>query len=394
LKKIISLLFIGLPLLARADYWTQKSSYFYSVSGATGFAIGNTGYFGTGIFNGNPINVFRAYNPAANTWAVKTSFAGILRFRATGISIDSLGYIGMGIGVNNDLQDWWQYSPSTNAWTQKADFGGGAIRDAAGFSIGSYGYVATGGVNYSNQLWRFDPANNSWMQMTNFGGAGRQLAIAFAADGKGYVGTGYNGNTLSDFWAYDPLTNSWSQKAALPGLSRYAASGFSIGNRGYIGMGFHSSYALQDFWEYYMATNTWNQKADYSGGDIQFAAHFSIGNKGYVGTGMDGGNNSTPSFWQYTPDTVTGISDNEFTIRDFSISPNPANEVITINFPAQLKTPVDIVITDINGKKIFETQASSIANQSKISVTDFSKGIYFVTFDNGKEKAVKKFIKI
>ncbi|HKR04490.1 MAG TPA: T9SS type A sorting domain-containing protein [Bacteroidia bacterium] len=402
MKKISALILICFTLIAKADYWTQKASFGYAMAGAAGFAIGNTGYIGTGVLNTLPVNLFRAYNPATNFWTSKAMFGGLVRCRGTGISIDSLGYIGLGIGLNNDLQDWWQYNPATNTWTQKADFGGGPTRDVASFSIGSFGYVATGGVNYSNQLWRYDPASNAWMQMTNFGGAGRQLAVGFAADGKGYVGTGFNGTSLSDFWQYDPLSDSWSQKAGLPASARWAATGFSIGNKGYIGMGIQNFTAFQDFWEYNTVTNSWLQKAVYGGGGIHFAAQFSIGNKGYAGTGMDGGNNLSNSFWEYTPGNTTGITESQDSGTRFQVYPNPAKELIVINYSLIKKEDLEITITDVQGQKIYieQHEAQKPESETKINISNFSSGIYFVEISHaclpvrqGKPRMVKKFVK-
>jgi hypothetical protein len=50
-------------------------------------------------------------------------------------------------------------------------------------------------------------------------------------------------------------------------------------------------------------------------------------------------------------------------------------------------------VTDVNGKRIFQTQPEIKNHQSLISIRDLSKGIYFVEANNGKQRAVKKFVK-
>lgn len=396
MKRIFILIISCFTFSAQADYWTQKANYVFSIFGMSGFSIGTTGYCGTGItVAGSMVNIFRAFNPVTNLWSTKATFFGLARFRGTGLAIDSLGYLGLGIGMNNDLQDWWQYSPGLNAWTQKADFTGGPTRDAVGFSIGSYGYVATGGLNYSNQLVRFDPVANSWTPQNNFAGTGRQLAVGFTIDGKGYLGTGYNGSALNDFWSYDPVSNSWSQKANLPSTPRWAAAGFSIGNKGYIGLGNDNVNVHKDFWEYNPVNNSWTQKTDIGGDARHYTVHFSVGNKGYVGTGFITPGIFYNDFWEYTPDSTTGINEISDTDFQLNIFPNPANDFIICNLMFDSNNKIEIKIMDVNGKAVFSKQLQqSFKNQQvKIDISNFSQGIYIAEVNDGKNKSVKRFIK-
>lgn len=81
---------------------------------------------------------------------------------------------------------------------------------------------------------------------------------------------------------------------------------------------------------------------------------------------------------------------------EFTVMPNPANEYIIIS--SQLEVGDQICVTDVLGKIVFTKTFSSptsipIAIGIKLQTSNFSKGVYFVTLENGKEKAVRKFLK-
>ncbi|MEO5571185.1 MAG: T9SS type A sorting domain-containing protein [Bacteroidia bacterium] len=80
------------------------------------------------------------------------------------------------------------------------------------------------------------------------------------------------------------------------------------------------------------------------------------------------------------------------------IVPNPATDEITIfNLPAEAAAPIKIYT--VLGIELFSQQATDnpdkygAGRQLTIDISNFSKGIYFVSIDNGKEKVLKKFVK-
>ncbi|MBK6821256.1 MAG: hypothetical protein IPG85_17320 [Bacteroidetes bacterium] len=80
-------------------------------------------------------------------------FAGAVRMNASSFAIGDKGYIGIGIENGNEFSDFWEYNIQNNLWTQKANFTG-LNRDAAvGFSIGNKGYFATG--SNTAHLWEY-----------------------------------------------------------------------------------------------------------------------------------------------------------------------------------------------------------------------------------------------
>jgi hypothetical protein len=98
-------------------------------------------------------------------------------------------------------------------------------------------------------------------------------------------------------------------------------------------------------------------------------------------------------FWEYTPDSAcaTGIEKLTNDNLDFTISPNPAKDFIVINYPLTGKEKVEITVTDVAGKKVYETRL--LTSDFRLPTSDFTKGIYLVEVNNGKQKGVKKFLK-
>ena len=134
--------------------------------------------------------IFTSYSQ--NIWIQRANFANPHRERATGFSIGNKGYFGLGYD-GFFKNDFWEYNPNTNIWTQKANFGGGARSSAVGFGIGSKGYIGTGfdGI-FKNDFWEYNPGNNTWTQKTSFVGTARYSAVGFSIGSKGYIGTGWD----------------------------------------------------------------------------------------------------------------------------------------------------------------------------------------------------------
>ncbi|MFI5220035.1 MAG: T9SS type A sorting domain-containing protein [Bacteroidia bacterium] len=75
----------------------------------------------------------------------------------------------------------------------------------------------------------------------------------------------------------------------------------------------------------------------------------------------------------------------------FDIFPNPAKEYIVVSSEFGVNVKTEITITDAIGKLCLRTPNSILP--TKIDIRNFPNGIYFVSVDDGNQKAVKKFIK-
>jgi Secretion system C-terminal sorting domain len=104
------------------------------------------------------------------------------------------------------------------------------------------------------------------------------------------------------------------------------------------------------------------------------------------------GNNYTVNTikYRYNPSTASGITNYQLTNLQFSISPNPAQEVITISLPDTKNYTLNII--DVTGKLVDQQQCNQFSNQ--ISTAALPRGVYFIkisTSDNsigGTQKIV------
>ncbi|MEP7170508.1 MAG: T9SS type A sorting domain-containing protein, partial [Bacteroidota bacterium] len=116
-----------------------------------------------------------------------------------------------------------------------------------------------------------------------------------------------------------------------------------------------------------------------------------------IGCGHNSSFGDFSDFWEYSPDSTTAVE--EFTIYNLqcTIAPNPARDFISINIPHDSypdgKEKISLTITDVQGNIVETDNYPSLQGEIKINIHNFSNGIYFVELNNGKEKAVKKFVK-
>ena len=88
--------------------------------------------------------------------------------------------------------------------------------------------------------------------------------------------------------------------------------------------------------------------------------------------------------------TVTGL--NDLKSAQTLLLPNPAFNSFTI-ITNQSVTGAEIIISDVSGKMIKQF-AASIQQQMQFDISDLNKGVYWVSFKDGKQAAVFKLIKL
>jgi N-acetylneuraminic acid mutarotase len=157
-----------------ANSWTRKSDY----PGAatilmTSFTIGQYAFVGTGttgIFTSTGSKEFYRYDPSTDSWTRKADFPGDGRNAATGFAIGNFGYLGTGANTTGFyVSDFWRYDPQSDSWKQISFFGGGYRASAMAFSGSQQGYVGFGlgpeqpirpggesSVSYID-LWQYQP---------------------------------------------------------------------------------------------------------------------------------------------------------------------------------------------------------------------------------------------
>jgi len=101
--------------------------------------------------------------------------------------------------------------------------------------------------------------------------------------------------------------------------------------------------------------------------------------------------NAAPSFFG-TLSSEPALSIEETQTLPFSIFPNPASEVFSIQFPQDLKTNLNAEIYSVTGKLVKSISNITSNSTFNLSTTDLAKGTYFVVLKNDKISGVQKLI--
>ena len=76
-----------------------------------------------------------------------------------------------------------------------------------------------------------------------------------------------------------------------------------------------------------------------------------------------------------------------------SLVPNPATDKLNIVFNEQFDTEAVVTIVDIGGKVISEITTTGLAGKIQLNVSDFAKGLYFVSVSGNNNIYQGKFVK-
>jgi len=90
--------------------------------------------------------------------------------------------------------------------------------------------------------------------------------------------------------------------------------------------------------------------------------------------------------------TITSptASADQFSAAAFSVSPNPANGIVTIANANALVNAVSV--TDMNGR-VVKTASFDGATQAQVNVSDLANGVYMMTISSDKGSVTKKIVK-
>jgi N-acetylneuraminic acid mutarotase len=403
---IAPVILITSPAYGQNYSWKQKANYGGGqVHDPFSFAIGSKAYVGTGI-SLQPTtsrNDFWEYDPATNIWTQKANFPGTARYGARGFAIGNFGYAGTGWDPGPKT-DFYRYDPASNVWSAIPSFGGTGRYTSTTFTIDNAAYMGLGFSPCKNDFWKYDAITNSWSQIALFPGAARQTGSSFVISNFGYVGLGWcSNNVYSDFYQYNPFTNTWSAIASFPGGARSSAYSFSINNKGIIAMGCNYTDSnpawtiFNDVWQYDPATGNWQQLANFPGERMFGGVYFGMNNKGYVGMGTDTtvfATRFSSKFWEYSPDTVSGIDD-FISSTQFSIHPNPAATQVTITLeePQWNNRFVTLDVLSAEGKLVVREKVKITGRKYVLDVTKLSAGNYLISVSDGKSSSTGRFVK-
>ncbi len=248
--KIKDRIFVGAGFDTHTDFWHfDRESETWSamqtidqpgrgLNTIVSFAIGDTGYFGTGTDSN--------YHLTSNFWSF-TEAGGWNKIKdfpdsiaaGVGFSLLGKGYVGLGFNGNTKTNAFWMYDPTTDDWNPIQGFPGGKRTGAIAFVIGDKAYVGYGD-NENNvlihDLWEFNPTlAMPWTQITSNSPKFGYAAFVFVLnDSSAYIGGG--SQKLTDFWQFAPNApgDPWIKNGTLPEGALIFATGISLGNRGMV----------------------------------------------------------------------------------------------------------------------------------------------------------------
>jgi len=92
-------------------------------------------------------------------------------------------------------------------------------------------------------------------------------------------------------------------------------------------------------------------------------------------------------FHGYSWCATTGIS--EVRTKELSLTPSPASNFVNINYGSTVNKYIRVI--DILGNVLYETKNHDVS--TRLDVSEWSKGIYFVTVQDGSTISNKSFVK-
>lgn len=98
--------------------------------------------------------------------------------------------------------------------------------------------------------------------------------------------------------------------------------------------------------------------------------------------------NFHPSTMKGTITVQSALSVNDFALKGFSLSPNPASSLISFKLPKEVNTGT-IRVVDLLGKQLY----LSNVKETTLDVSGLSKGLYFVKVSSEGINHTKRFIK-
>ena len=89
---------------------------------------------------------------------------------------------------------------------------------------------------------------------------------------------------------------------------------------------------------------------------------------------------------------TTALSTNDFISSKFSVSPNPANDLIKIKNADNMFVS-KVTVTDLNGRTVKNVSFDNVRNSYDVTVADLASGLYIMNITSDKGTATKKFVK-
>jgi hypothetical protein len=93
--------------------------------------------------------------------------------------------------------------------------------------------------------------------------------------------------------------------------------------------------------------------------------------------------------------TVTSVNENEFSLNDVNVYPNPSNGKFAIAYRLENASDVRVRIVDVVGKVIKSIPVQNMTKgeyKTEINISNMNSGIYFMSIQIGEENHIKKIV--
>ncbi|WP_127580789.1 Kelch repeat-containing protein [Paenibacillus koleovorans] len=313
----LAISFFAVSVSAAGDTWETKADmsqgrHEMSVASA---ANGKLYVFGGRTLTSNIYsNTVQEYNPASNSWSLKTSMPTGRKYSGAASIGDKIYVVG-GQTASGAIGTLEIYNTMTDTWTSGANLStpryGHAVVSVDGklYAIGG----RNGSINPTD-VEMYDPSTNTWSTKAPIP-TGRYSTTAAAVENRIFVIGGYDGINNKSVQAYNTETDAWESKSSL-GTGKASLSSASIQGKVYIFGGNSTGSVLSEVEEYNPLTDTWIRRSDMPE-TVHSAGAATIGGKIYVAGGNANGstvNNLTiaympPEFPSAPQDLVTTSGD-------------------------------------------------------------------------------------
>jgi N-acetylneuraminic acid mutarotase len=355
------------------------------------FVMNNKAYCGTGLREWAVTGDFYSLDLLTETWTVVAAMPlGTERQYACGFTDGTNGFVFGGEYAGTDLNDLWMYSPTTNSWTAKASKPGNGVRGASCFVIGNIAYIIGGAFSTTdaiNEVWAYDMSSNTWTQKNNLP-ITNWRGCASSANNKGYLLFGRNLTYQYNLYLYeyDPIADGWAFKNTFGGGGGQTyAKMETINNQLVIFSGIDSlGSCSNDLWTYNLVSNSWLYVSSLMSSGRKGGMSFSNNGTFYYTCGITPSPTNTRLKETWKTSYAIGITEFE-NKESFLIYPNPASDILAIQFSQSGLKNSDYKIIGMKGEIVLE---GILTDKNQIEVNTLTQGIYQLLIGNLSSRVI------
>lgn len=89
--------------------------------------------------------------------------------------------------------------------------------------------------------------------------------------------------------------------------------------------------------------------------------------------------------------TTTSIQEADVTMFDVKVFPNPTSDLVNIRINHSSIEQVNVTITDLQGKEIYNGKYAGISNTIGINTTSYAPGTYTLSLKNNKNQVLSTY---